>query len=138
MRHGGSVYMRTRFDKPRKASRYARGPAPIKAPGVSRGIGCHTGRCVKRLADPIAYAPGLYGAWGIGCYAGRCVKRLADPIAYAPGFYGAWDRGPAPIKAPGVSRGIGCYTGRCAKRAADPIAYAPGLYGAWGIAVPLP
>jgi hypothetical protein len=33
---------------------------PIKAPGVSRGIGCHTWRRVKRHADTIAYAQGLY------------------------------------------------------------------------------
>jgi len=49
---------------------------------------------VKRHADPIAYAPGFFGAWGIGCYARGCAKRLADPIAYAPGLYGAGgDRG---------------------------------------------
>jgi hypothetical protein len=34
--------------------------APIKAPGVSRGIGRTFG--VDRMHDPIAYAPGLYGS----------------------------------------------------------------------------
>jgi len=34
--------------------------SPIKAPGVSRGIGCHPWRRVKRRTDPIAHAPGLY------------------------------------------------------------------------------
>jgi hypothetical protein len=35
-------------------------PIPIKALGVSRGIGCHARRRANRRADPIAYAPGFY------------------------------------------------------------------------------
>jgi hypothetical protein len=36
---------------------------PIKAPGVSRGIGSHTGRRTYLDSDTIAYAPGFYGPW---------------------------------------------------------------------------
>jgi hypothetical protein len=48
---------------------------PIKAPGVSRGIGCHAEPCAKRSAYTIAYAPGLYGAWCIGSKESRPLCR---------------------------------------------------------------
>jgi len=45
----------------------------MQAPGVSRGIGCNTERCVMRNADTIAYAPGLY-ANGAAARS-RCITR---------------------------------------------------------------
>jgi hypothetical protein len=74
--------------------------APIKAPGVSRGIGSHDTR------HPIAYAPGLYVPGD---------RMPANTIAHAP------------IKAPGVSRGTGSHDTRH-PIAYAPGLYAPSPY----------